>query len=89
MAMVALVTTIIIVPTNERQRKNGRKKKKQKKNTNGAPCDKPKTIQMKTQTPCTMKNCINTKLAKHKHIMFWNLKSPKKNLRSQKLGFYT
>jgi hypothetical protein len=44
---------------------------------------------MKTQTPCTMKICINTNFAKHKHIMFWNLKSPKKNLKSQKLGFYT
>ncbi len=61
---------------------------RKKKNTKGAPCDKPKTIQMKTQRPCTMKNYKNTKFAKHKHTMFWNFKSPKKNLRSQKLGFY-
>jgi hypothetical protein len=48
-------------------------------------------IETITQTPCTIKNCINTKKpSKHKHTMtsmFWNLKSPKRDLRSQNLGF--
>ncbi len=36
-----------------------------------------------------MKNYINRKkeLAKHKHIMFWNLKSSKRDLKSQNLSF--
>ncbi len=45
---------------------------------------KPKNIEMKTQTLCTTKKCINTKeFATHQHIMFSSLKSPKKDLKSQ------
>lgn len=29
------------------------------------------------------------KLAKHKHTMFWNFKSPKKDLKSLKIESYT
>ncbi len=29
------------------------------------------------------------KFTKHKHTMFWNFKSPKKDLKSQKFEFYT
>jgi hypothetical protein len=42
----------------------------------------------KTQTSCTMKSYVNKeKLAKQQHIMFWNFKSLKKDLRSQSLCF--
>jgi len=43
-----------------------------------------------TQTPCIMKSYLNKeKLAKQKHIIFWDFKSLKKDLRSQSLCFYT